>query len=65
VETFLARVQAYTLGYDRDVHVIPHLAVAPGAQTTFYGVPGSLRPIYGVRPVGVVVFLRLRPNTKN
>jgi hypothetical protein len=61
-ERFLARVQAYTLGYDRDLHVIPHLAVAPGAQVTWYGVPGSLRPIYGARPAGVVIFLRFRPN---
>jgi hypothetical protein len=62
VERFLARVQAYTLGYDRDVHVIPHLALAPGGQITLYGVPDSLRPIYGARPVGVVVSLRLRPS---
>ena len=65
VERFLARVQAYTLGYDRDVHVIPHLAVAPGGQITFYGVPGSLRPLYGARPIGVVVSLRLRPSSRD
>jgi len=63
-EHFLARVQAYTLGYDRDLHVISHLSVAPGAQITWYGVPTSLRPIYGARPVGVVVFLRVLPQTK-
>jgi len=63
-EHFLARVQAYTLGYDRDLQLIPHLSVAPGAQVTCYGVPGSLRPIYGARPVGVAVFLRLRPSSK-
>jgi hypothetical protein len=65
VERFLARVQAYSLGYDRDVHVIPHLAVAPGGQFTFYGVPTSLRPIYGARPIGVAVSLRLRPYSRN
>jgi len=60
-ERFLARVQAYTLGYDRDVRVIPRLSVAPGAQVTLYGVPDSLRPIYGARPVGIVLFLRVHP----
>jgi hypothetical protein len=65
VESFLARVQAYTLGYDRDVHVIPHLSVAPGGQVTFYGVPGSLQSIYGAHPVGVAVFLRLRPSSRD
>jgi hypothetical protein len=64
VERFLARVQAYTLGYDRDIHLIPHLVVAPGGQITFYGVPGSLQPIYGARPIGVAVFLRLQPSSK-
>jgi hypothetical protein len=62
-EHYLARVQAYTLGYDRDIHVIPHLAIAPGAQVTLYGVPGSLQPIYGAHPAGVAVFLRLRPGS--
>jgi hypothetical protein len=62
VESFLARVQAYTVGYDREVHVVPRLAIAPGVQFTFYGVPDSLQPIYGARPVGVAVFLRFRPS---
>jgi hypothetical protein len=65
VERFLARVQAYTLGFDRDVHLIPHLSVAPGGQITFYGVPSWLQPIYGAGPVGVAVFLRLRPSSRN
>jgi hypothetical protein len=64
VERFLARIQAYSLGYDRDLHVIPHLAVAPGAQITLYGVPSSLQPIYGVRPIGVAAFLRFRPYSR-
>jgi hypothetical protein len=65
IERFLARVQAYTLGYDREVHVIPHLAVAPGAQITLYAVPGSLQPIYGARPFGVAVSLCVRPSSGN
>ncbi|HTY50096.1 MAG TPA: hypothetical protein VMB48_10425 [Steroidobacteraceae bacterium] len=55
------RVQAYTFGYDRDLPLLPHLATALGAQITAY-TPGSrLQPVYGTDPVGVVVFLRLRP----
>jgi len=64
-ERFLARVQAYTLGYDREFQIIPYLAVAPGAQVSFYGVPGSLQPLYGARPFGVAVSLRLRPSSRN
>ena len=54
-------VQAYTLGYDRDFDLVPHLASAIGAQFTTYGVPDRLKFIYGEHPAGVAVFLRLRP----
>jgi hypothetical protein len=57
----LTHVQAYTLGYDRDFHFAPHLASAFGAQFTLYGVGKPLQPIYGSDPLGVNVFLRLRP----
>jgi len=57
----IGRVEAYTFGYDRDVDLVPHLASAIGAQATTYGVADTLRPIYGARPVGVAVFIRLRP----
>ncbi len=57
----IGRVQAYTFGYSHDVDVIPQMASALGVQFTTYGVPGSLQPIYGSHPVGVVMFLRLRP----
>jgi hypothetical protein len=58
----IGRVQVYTVGYDRDVEIVPHLASAIGAQVTTYGVPDILKPIYG-RPVGVAIFLRLRPSS--
>ncbi len=64
-ETFLARVQAYTFGYDRDIKLLPHLATAIGGQMTFYGKPESLTPIYGQHPTGVLVFLRIRPAQTN
>jgi hypothetical protein len=60
-ETRFARVEAYTLGYDRDIKLIPHLESALGVQFTTYGVPETLQPIYGAHPVGVAIFVRLRP----
>jgi hypothetical protein len=60
-ENFLARIQAYTAGYDRDFPLIPGLSTALGAQVTLYGKPDFLTPIYGQHPVGVILFLRVRP----
>ena len=57
----IGRVQAYTLGYDRDVNLIPRVASALGARFTLYGTPSVLQPIYGLHPLGVAIFLRLRP----
>jgi hypothetical protein len=61
VEMPIGRVEAYTLGYDRDIDLIPDLASAIGAQVTTYGVPGILQPIYSAHPIGVAMFVRLRP----
>lgn len=61
LEKPIGHVQAYTFGYDRDFDLIPDLASALGAQVTTYGVPDILRPIYGSHPVGVAMFIRLRP----
>jgi hypothetical protein len=57
----VGHVQAYTIGYNHDFDILPHLASALGAQVTVYGVPASLLPIYGAHPAGIVIFLRLRP----
>jgi len=62
VERYVNRVQAYTVGYDREVGRGHHVSVAPGAQFTIYGVPRTLSPSYGSHPFGVVGFLRLRVN---
>jgi hypothetical protein len=59
-ERYFARVQAYTLGYDRDIGNLPHLATALGVQFTWYGVPDVLTSAYGSHPVGANVFLRVR-----
>lgn len=55
------RVQAFTFGYNRDVGRVPHLSVALGAQVTAYRPGSMLQPVYGTDPMGLVVFLRLRP----
>jgi hypothetical protein len=55
------RVQAYTFGYERDVDLVPHLESGFGAQVTAYTVGSRLEPVYGSDPVGVSIFLRLRP----
>jgi hypothetical protein len=62
-ERRVGRVQAYTFGYDRDFDVIPRLASAIGGQFTTYGVPPALAPVYGSHPVGVALFVRLRPHS--
>jgi hypothetical protein len=59
-ERYFARVRASTLGYDREIGHVPHLATAVGGQFTWYGVPDIVRSDYGDRPMGVMVFLRVR-----
>jgi len=61
-ERYFTRVQAYTVGYDREVGHIRHLSTAIGAQFMWYGVPDVLKPIYDSQPLGGVVFLRVRPH---
>jgi hypothetical protein len=61
VEKPIGPVQAYTLGYDHDFDLIPHVASAVGGQFTTYGVPYTLKLIYGSHPFGVGLFVRVRP----
>ncbi|WP_245817928.1 hypothetical protein [Granulicella rosea] len=56
----VGHVQAYTLGYDRDYKVAPHLLAAPGAQFTVYRAPDALVSTYGRTPLGAVAFVRFR-----
>jgi hypothetical protein len=60
-EAFLARIQAYTVGYDHDFPLIPGLSTALGGQVTFYGKPDFLTPLYGQHPAGAILFIRVRP----
>ncbi|MFN3653367.1 MAG: hypothetical protein ACK47B_27610 [Armatimonadota bacterium] len=57
----LFTVNAFTLGYQREIGRIGGLDALAGASATFYGVSSELRNAYGDFPVGVHVFLRLRP----
>jgi hypothetical protein len=59
-EQFLARIQAYTIGYDRDFPLLPGLSTALGGQMSFYGKPDFLSSIYGEHPVGAILFIRVR-----
>ena len=61
-ETPIGRVQAWTFGYERELPVgSAPLRVGLGAQISVYGLPSELKPVYGDRPAGLIVFLRLRP----
>jgi hypothetical protein len=58
----IGRVQAYTLGYEREIPSgFPWLSAGIGLQATMYELPTQLKASYGNRPAGVVMFLRLRP----
>lgn len=59
-ERYFTRVQAYALGYDRELGHLPHLSTAVGAQLSWYGVADTLRGSYGPHPVELLAFLRLR-----
>lgn len=61
-ERYFTRVQAYSAGYEREVGHIPHLSTGLGGQFTWYGVPEVLQPVYGSHPVGVMLFLQVRPH---
>jgi hypothetical protein len=61
----LTHVQAYTFGYDREVQLMSHLSTAFGAQFTAYHAGKELQSVYGANPVGVSVFVRLRPGGTN
>jgi hypothetical protein len=55
------RVQAYTVGYERELpRLHPWLSTGLGGQFTLFGTPSNLKPVYGHHPIGVQFFLRLR-----
>jgi hypothetical protein len=60
IERGVGSVQAFSVGYDRDYRLAPHLRAAPGAQFTLYRAPDALTQVYGRTPVGGVAFIRFR-----
>jgi hypothetical protein len=60
LENRVFRIGAYTLGYTRDVPLIPYLQTGIGANFTLYDVPDALTPYYGNRPAAFIAYLRFR-----
>jgi hypothetical protein len=54
------RVQAYTVGYTRDIGTFSHLEAGIGANITAYAIPSAIQPFYGEHPLGGLVFLCFR-----
>ena len=59
------RVGAFTAGYTRDVHIVPHVLTGIGGNFTLYKVPEAIQPFYGERPAAFYVFLRFRLEGKD
>jgi hypothetical protein len=54
------RVGAFTAGYTRDIHILPHVLTGVGTNATLYRVPEVIQPFYGEHPAAFYVFLRFR-----
>jgi hypothetical protein len=54
------RIGAYTVGYTRDVDLVPYLQTGVGADFSAYTIPDGIRPFYGDRPFGITIYLRAR-----
>lgn len=53
-------VNAYTVGYTRDIGIFWNVETGLGANLMFYGIPDAIKPYYGDHPLGANVYLRLR-----
>lgn len=54
------RIGAYTIGYTRDIGLLPDIETGIGANVEAYSLPGAIKPYYGDRPIGGNVFIRFR-----
>jgi mono/diheme cytochrome c family protein len=53
-------INAFSLGYARDIGLSKSFETALGVMATVYGKPDSLDPVYGSSPMSYQVFLRIR-----
>jgi hypothetical protein len=60
IESPVGHIAAFSLGYDHDFPLGPHLLAAPGMQFTVYHAPQKLQPVYGASPTAEVFFVRFR-----
>lgn len=54
------RIGAFTAGYTRDVHILPHVLTGIGGNFSLYKTPAAIQPYYGQHPAAFYVFLRFR-----
>jgi hypothetical protein len=54
------RIAAYTLGYTRDINLVPWLETGIGGNFSVYGIPAAIKPYYGSHPAGFLFFVRAR-----
>ena len=54
------RIQAYTVGYTRDIGTFQNVEAGIGANVSAYVIPSAIQPYYGSHPWGANIFLRFR-----
>ncbi len=59
-ESPIGHVAEYSVGYDHDVPLGPHVLAAPGVQVTAYRTPRALISVYGATGTGELLFVRFR-----
>ena len=57
---FAFKVNAFTLGYTRDIPLMRNVQSGLGFNVTTYAIEDVLKPYYGAHPWGVNVFARFR-----
>ena len=53
-------MNAYTIGYTRDLFTFHGAQTGLGANVSLYTIPEAIKPYYGNHPMGVNVYLRVR-----
>lgn len=54
------RIQAYTVGYTRDIGTFKSIETGIGASVTAYAIAPAIKPYYGEHPCGLSIYLRFR-----